>query len=116
MISKQTGNTLVAGLVIKDDQGLAYVPDNLQVSILKSDGSEDTLTFGGATIGDNWIVADASPGVFTVFYKIALSAPTGIWYVNAHWTTTFLGETIEVSLEEPVPFRVTPNPSKWLDS
>jgi hypothetical protein len=55
----------------------------VQVSFLKGNGSEDTLTIGGTEPNDTRLIKLAETGRYGVSYKLDV---VGEWIINERWT------------------------------
>ena len=116
MLIKQTGSTLSGTFTTYDQDGLPFRPEVVQVSILKANRTEDLITYLGLEVGDSRLALGSVDGEYSMYYPIKPTDLEGIWYFNVRWQTTFLGETITCTLDEPIPFRVNKSASKWQDT
>lgn len=89
--------------------GELYNPQVVQVSLIKGDGTEDTLTWGGTDPRDSQLL-NISPGVFEYWYRFDVP---GDWRVNERWTDQ--GGAAEVKNRDLI-VSITDDPHEWGDS
>ena len=89
--------------------GALYDPTVVQVSFVKGDGSEDTLTCGGLNPRDGQLTK-ISEGVYQWWYRYDV---LGEWRVCERWSDQ--GGAAEVRPSSELRFTIDADPHTWTD-
>lgn len=105
----RVGQTKIYKFQTKNKSGQLYDPVTVQASVLKGNGSEDVLTYGGISARDSWLTKLAT-GWYQVEYTFDVSGETRI---SKRWSDDSFVTDFR---EEEIVLQVFADPHGWEDS
>lgn len=88
--------------------GALYDPETVQVTFLKGDATEDTLTLGGVSARDGQLTK-ISTGIYEYWYKYDV---VGEWRICERWSDQSGAATVINSM---LVVNIKPSPFTWVD-
>lgn len=107
------GNPIVCTIQCRNQAGVLFDPDVLQVSIIKGDGSEDSLQYGGTNPSDSFLTR-TGVGLYLLWFQTTVP---GDWSVLPRWQqeTADPQAPISVTSSRALIFPVTPTNHTFAD-
>lgn len=82
-VTRLLGDTLTYTFTVYDEDNARHQPSALKVSLLKGDGSEDTIVLGGTDPSDAYLVQLTGVANYKVSYPLNV---VGVWDINEWWS------------------------------